>query len=203
MSLPTGSCRSFALTAFAVVTATLAFAEAPQAAGAAAGPPCAKAVRISGQRTVLVPLRATSCSTAARVARGFDRDRTPSGWSCALSKAPFDRLDGRLVSLSCGYRSGAGDLRRARRAFVGTVASASADTVIDCALVATGTTVVSSARNMSCADARRRLRSYRGEITATIRLGDGFRCVQQSGGMLSGQWRCVSGHRAFRFEFRD
>jgi hypothetical protein len=62
---------------------------------------------------------------------------------------------------------------------------------------------ISSARNMSCRAARRELRRYKRPIDRRFRTPGGFSCRQVSGGALGGQWRCVRGSRAFRFEFGD
>jgi hypothetical protein len=64
-------------------------------------------------------------------------------------------------------------------------------------------TRISSARNMTCRAAARELRRYRGSIHRRFRTPGGFQCGRVSGGRLGGQWRCVKGTRAFRFEFGD
>ena len=64
-------------------------------------------------------------------------------------------------------------------------------------------TLISSARNMTCRAAARELRRYRGSIHRRFRTPGGFQCRRVSGGRLGGQWRCVKGTRAFRFEFGD
>lgn len=94
-------------------------------------------------------------------------------------------------------------------AFVGTPASAApegrAAEVHDCRTYAFYPNVlISSARNMSCRTARAEMRSHRGAIRyrfTTPRRR--FRCRRVSGGSLGGQWRCVRGSRAFRFNFGD
>jgi hypothetical protein len=63
--------------------------------------------------------------------------------------------------------------------------------------------LVSSARNMTCTDAKRELRRYHGSISRRFRTPGGFVCYRVSGNRLAGQWRCVRGSRAFRFEFSD
>ena len=63
--------------------------------------------------------------------------------------------------------------------------------------------LISSARNMSCRAARRELRRYKRPIDRRFRTPGGFLCRRVSGGTLGGQWRCVRGSRAFRFEFGD
>jgi hypothetical protein len=73
----------------------------------------------------------------------------------------------------------------------------------DCDIQATNTATISSSRDMSCETAAREMRRYRGNISTTFRTPGGFRCGRVSGGELSGQWRCVKGHQAFRFEFAD
>ena len=64
-------------------------------------------------------------------------------------------------------------------------------------------TKISSARNMTCRAARRDLKRYRGPIKRRFRTPGGFRCTRVSGGELGGQWRCMNGGRAYRFEFGD
>ena len=63
---------------------------------------------------------------------------------------------------------------------------------------------LSSVRNMGCRTARGEMRRYGGSIryrfTTPYRR---FRCRRVSGTSLGGQWRCVKGGRAFRFEFGD
>jgi hypothetical protein len=73
----------------------------------------------------------------------------------------------------------------------------------DCDLQATNTATISSSRDMSCATAAREMKRYRGNISTTFKTPGGFSCTRVSGGELSGQWRCVKGHKAFRFEFAD
>jgi hypothetical protein len=63
--------------------------------------------------------------------------------------------------------------------------------------------LISSARNMSCRAARREMRRYRRPIRRRFRTPGGFRSSRVSGGRLGGQWRCVKGARASRFEFGD
>ncbi|MEA2442084.1 MAG: hypothetical protein QOH76_3508 [Thermoleophilaceae bacterium] len=62
---------------------------------------------------------------------------------------------------------------------------------------------VSSARNMTCKKARRDIRRYRGSIKRRFTTPGGFKCHRVSGNRLGGQWRCVKGSRAYRFEFGD
>ena len=64
-------------------------------------------------------------------------------------------------------------------------------------------TKISSARNMTCRRAKRDLRRYRGSISRRFKTPGGFRCRRVSGTRLGGQWRCVKGRRAYRFEFGD
>jgi hypothetical protein len=73
----------------------------------------------------------------------------------------------------------------------------------DCDLKATNTATISSARDMSCETGAREMKRYRGEISKTFKTPGGFACSQTSGGQFGGQWRCVKGHKAFRFEFAD
>jgi hypothetical protein len=81
---------------------------------------------------------------------------------------------------------------------------ASASAVRDCRTWAYYPNVlISSARNLSCAKARRVMRRYRGPIYRTFSTPGGFYCYQVSGVSYGGQWRCTQGRRAFRFEFAD
>jgi len=73
----------------------------------------------------------------------------------------------------------------------------------DCDLQATNTTTISSARDMSCATGAKEMKRYRGTIDRTFKTPGGFACTRVSGAELGGQWRCVKGHKAFRFEFGD
>jgi hypothetical protein len=63
--------------------------------------------------------------------------------------------------------------------------------------------LISSARNMFCRTARRDLRRHRGSISFRFRTPGGFTCTRVSGSELAGQWRCVKGRKAYRFEFSD
>lgn len=63
--------------------------------------------------------------------------------------------------------------------------------------------LISSARNLRCRDAVREMRRYDGPIKRRFYTPRDFYCQRVSGGSLGGQWRCVRGHRAFRFEFGD
>lgn len=63
--------------------------------------------------------------------------------------------------------------------------------------------LISSARNMSCRSAQREMRRYRRSIGYRFATRGGFRCRRVSGTRLGGQWRCVKGRMAFRFEFGD
>jgi hypothetical protein len=62
---------------------------------------------------------------------------------------------------------------------------------------------ISSARNMRCRTARRDLRRHKGSIGFRFRTPGGFRCTRVAGNALAGQWRCVKGRKAYRFEFSD
>lgn len=72
-------------------------------------------ISFSGRRLRIVVLRGTSCRTAKRVARHYDRRfRAPRPWSCFLGRA------GERDKISCGYgRRRRGDVRTFRHAFVG------------------------------------------------------------------------------------
>jgi hypothetical protein len=63
--------------------------------------------------------------------------------------------------------------------------------------------LISSVRNMRCKQAARDIRRNRTGISQRFTTPGGFRCVQQSGVPEGGQWRCVRGKQAYRFEFGD
>jgi hypothetical protein len=63
--------------------------------------------------------------------------------------------------------------------------------------------LISSARNMFCRTARRDLRRHHGPIAFRFSTPGGFNCRRASGNALAGQWRCVKGRKAYRFEFSD
>jgi hypothetical protein len=63
--------------------------------------------------------------------------------------------------------------------------------------------LITSARNMFCRTARRDLRRHQAPIAFRFRTPGGFRCMRVSGTALGGQWRCVKGRKAYRFEFAD
>jgi hypothetical protein len=76
--------------------------------------------------------------------------------------------------------------------------------VVDCHVYAKyPNTLISSARNMTCRAAAQDMRNYRGQIFRRFRTPGRFVCTRVSGGQFGGQWRCVSGTRAYRFEFGD
>jgi hypothetical protein len=56
---------------------------------------------------------------------------------------------------------------------------------------------------MRCTTAKRDLRRHRGSIGFRFSTPGGFNCMRVSGTSLGGQWRCVKGRRAYRFEFGD
>ena len=75
--------------------------------------------------------------------------------------------------------------------------------VVGCHYAVDYNLVVSSARNMTCRAAGRELRRYKKSISRRFRTPGGFVCTRVSGGTFGGQWRCVRGRQAFRFEFGD
>jgi hypothetical protein len=76
--------------------------------------------------------------------------------------------------------------------------------VVDCHVFAHyPNMLITSARNMTCRAAAREMRRYRGSIHPRFRTPGGFGCYRVSGGRLGGQWRCVRGKQAFRFDFGD
>jgi hypothetical protein len=83
-------------------------------------------------------------------------------------------------------------------------AQAAPAAVVDCHLWADyPNTLISSARNMTCKAAVTEMKRYRGQIFRRFRTPGGFICTRVSGVPEGGQWRCVRGTRAFRFDFRD
>ena len=64
-------------------------------------------------------------------------------------------------------------------------------------------TMISSARNMTCKAASAEMKRYHGQIFRRFRTPGRFVCTRVSGVATGGQWRCVRGGQAFRFEFRD
>jgi hypothetical protein len=80
---------------------------------------------------------------------------------------------------------------------------ATAAAVVDCHSYSDyPNTLISSARGLSCAAATKVMKSYKGDISKTFKV-QAFRCGQVSGSQYGGQWRCVNGAKAFRFEFKD
>ena len=86
---------------------------------------------------------------------------------------------------------------------LGATAAPAAARVRDCAAKVDFNVEISSARNMRCATAKRDLRRHHGPIARRFRTPGGFRCSRVSGTSLGGQWRCVRGPKAYRFEFGD
>lgn len=87
-------------------------------------------------------------------------------------------------------------------AAVGATATAEA-AVRDCDADASANVTISSARNMTCRAAQRDMARYRGSIKRRFTTPRGFHCRRVSGDRLGGQWRCVKGAKAYRFEFSD
>jgi hypothetical protein len=56
---------------------------------------------------------------------------------------------------------------------------------------------------MTCRAAKRDLRAYKASYKRHFVTPGGFHCNRVSGGSLGGQWRCVKGRKAYRFEFGD
>jgi hypothetical protein len=82
-------------------------------------------------------------------------------------------------------------------------ASVSAASVRSCHSKADFNIVVSSARNMGCRTAAADIRAFKHSISSHFTTPGGFACRRVSGTSLGGQWRCVSGVKAYRFEFSD
>lgn len=75
--------------------------------------------------------------------------------------------------------------------------------VRDCNAKADFNLIVTSARNLRCTTAKRDLRRHHGSISFRFSTPGGFNCMRVSGTALGGQWRCVKGRKAYRFEFGD
>jgi hypothetical protein len=89
-------------------------------------------------------------------------------------------------------------------AAAGDGAKAGASAVRNCHVYAFYPSVlISSARNMSCGEAKRQMRRYRAPIYRRFETPGGFSCYRVSGSRYGGQWRCVKGSKAWRFEFSD
>jgi hypothetical protein len=78
-------------------------------------------IRFSGATTHIVVLRGTTCATARRVARRYDRGQPTRPWQCFLAHAPFRKVNGRRVGFSCGYGTGGSNVASRSHAFVGTL----------------------------------------------------------------------------------
>lgn len=110
-----------------------------------------------------------------------------------------------LRRFTCGLLLPAGWLAvSASSVALGQEARAEASGVRDCHTYAFYSSVlISSARNMSCSEARQEMRRYRAPIYRTFTTPGGFSCYRVSGGKYGGQWRCVKGSKAWRFEFSE
>jgi hypothetical protein len=97
-----------------------------------------------------------------------------------------------------------GSITAAALAVAAVGATATADAAVrDCQSSKSDNAYVSSARNMTCKAARRDLHRYQGSIKRHFTTPGGFHCRRVSGSRLAGQWRCVKGAKAYRFEFAD
>jgi hypothetical protein len=143
------------------------------------------------------------------------RDKRFGGLGIAISRSgnelvieqPAYAADDPLCCPSQGTRTGIWKWRRSGRLSLVEKhrdKSASASAVRDCNTWASYPNVkISSARNMTCSAAKKEMRRYQGSIARYFRTPGGFACSRVSGGDLGGQWRCVRGAQAFRFEFGD
>jgi len=62
---------------------------------------------------------------------------------------------------------------------------------------------ITSARNMRCRAARRVMRRHDRPIARRFDAPNGFECRLVAGRLISGEWRCTRGAKAFRFVFGD
>lgn len=109
-----------ALLAAALASAVLLLAWEPSGADAKRKS-CEPLVNFSGTKTRVVTLRGVTCAQAKRILRQYDKGLPEPPWSCALAHAPFKKLNGRIIGVSCGYGTGSSNLQKKSHAFVGTV----------------------------------------------------------------------------------
>lgn len=82
-------------------------------------------------------------------------------------------------------------------------AGAAPSRVVDCHSRVDFNVGISSARNMTCRNAVLEMKRYHSTIRYRFTTPHHFHCRRVSGTRLGGQWRCVRGAKAFRFEFGD
>lgn len=186
---------------------------APTAAAAAGDHRCAPIAADGTTFKVRVVAGDVRCGTARWVIRYVLRKGNPTqgspgkapGWRCAWSYGRRGRYSGRTgAKCHSGNRVVEGIQRS--YAFLPRAAAtgAGASAVRDCHVYAYFPSVlISSARNMTCGQAKREMRRYKDRIFRTFTTPGGFYCHRVSGGTYGGQWRCKRGRQAFRFEFSD
>jgi len=76
-------------------------------------------ITFSGTKTKIVVIRRTSCRTAIRIARRYDRLQSTGSWRCALARQDSPRYHGYRVGFSCGAGGKSGDLKKWPHAFFG------------------------------------------------------------------------------------
>jgi hypothetical protein len=62
---------------------------------------------------------------------------------------------------------------------------------------------ISSAKNLSCAKAKKEMDRYTGSISKNFSTPGNFKCKRKSGSKLSGTWKCTKGDKSFKFVFSD
>jgi hypothetical protein len=111
-----------ALTTVAAIAAVAAPAAtaAPDAPVQAAGLKRCGTISFGGTKVKIVVIRRTSCKTAIRTARRYDKSRSTGSWACALSHGDT-RYHGYKVGFVCGSGGTSGNLRKWPHAFLGAV----------------------------------------------------------------------------------
>lgn len=82
-------------------------------------------------------------------------------------------------------------------------AGARADVVRGCSHKVDFNLKITSTRNMRCRAARRVMRRHQKSIRRHFDAPNGFGCDLVRGILISGEWRCTRGGKAFRFVFGD
>lgn len=153
--------------------------------------------RVGSTLYTVTSARDVSCADAARdLARlrgAFPaRFRTPGRFACVKGAPVNRRAAWRCTRGSEAYR------------FEQDSRTPPAGTVIPCSVRVSKAIVVTSARGLACTAASRDQERYEGEIPRMFRTPGRFACTKISGGSApGGQWRCVRGTLAYRFDLSD
>jgi hypothetical protein len=121
MSLPSGGMKRIAAALITLAAAAaVAAPAAPAAPVEAAKLKRCGTIAFGGTKVKIVVIRRTSCKTAIRTARRYDRSRSTGSWACALSHGD-SRYHGYKVGFVCASGGTSGDLRKWPHAFLGAV----------------------------------------------------------------------------------